>query len=73
MDIDKLIEIISLVLENKKNITADSKLKEDLGICSFDMIMIIADIEKNGEFKVNINEFKKEMTIKELRNIIVKL
>ncbi len=73
MELKRIIEIINEVLEKKdSNIIGNEKLQDDLGICSFDMMMIIALIEKDNNVIVEVDKLKKNMTVAELCNAIVR-
>ena len=71
MDFNVLTNIIKEVLETVDiKIEKDSKLYEELGLCSFDMMVIIGIIEDNYDKSVDLIELSKDMTIKGLINAI---
>lgn len=70
MEYDELLEIIKDVLPIKRDVQPDSKLKEDLGLCSFDMMLIILKLEKYINNEVDTSEFAKADTVNELYKIV---
>lgn len=55
-----------------KDVLPDSKLDEDLGLCSFDVMAIICDIERSKKVSVDISKFKSGMTVSEFFEAISK-
>lgn len=71
MDIKELVGIIKEVLEtNDVEIGYESKLYDEIGLCSFDMMVIIGIIEDEYKKSVDLIELSKDMTIKGLINAI---
>lgn len=71
MDIKELVGIIKEVLEtNDVEIGYESKLYDEIGLCSFDMMVIIGIIEDEYNKSVDLIELSKDMTIKGLINAI---
>lgn len=71
MDIKELVGIIKEVLEtNDVEIGYESKLYDEIGLCSFDMMVIIRIIEDEYKKSVDLIELSKDMTIKGLINAI---
>ena len=71
MDIKELVGIIKEVLEtNDVGIGYESKLYDEIGLCSFDMMVIIGIIEDEYKKSVDLIELSKDMTIKGLVNAI---
>ena len=71
MDIKELVGIIKEVLEtNDVEIGYESKLYDEIGLCSFDMMVIIGIIEYEYKKSVDLIELSKDMTIKGLINAI---
>ena len=71
MDIKELVGIIKEVLEtNDVEIGYESKLYDEIGLCSFDMMVIIGIIEDVYKKSVDLIELSKDMTIKGLINAI---
>ena len=73
MDYQCLCEIINNIIPVSKTITPDSKLASDLGLCSFDMMLLLFNIEERAGVQINISNLKKNMTVKELLNVIEQL
>lgn len=71
MDIKELVGIIKEVLEtNDVEIGYESKLYDEIGLCFFDMMVIIGIIEDEYKKSVDLIELSKDMTIKGLINAI---
>ena len=71
MDMKVLTGIIKEVLEtNDVEIGYESKLYDEIGLCSFDMMVIIGIIEDEYKKSVDLIELSKDMTIKGLINAI---
>lgn len=71
MDIKELVGIIKEVLEtNDVEIRYESKLYDEIGLCSFDMMVIIGIIEDEYNKRVDLIKLSKDMTIKGLINAI---
>ena len=71
MDIKERVGIIKEVLEtNDVEIGYESKLYDEIGLCSFDMMVIIGIIEDEYKKSVDLIELSKDMTIKGLINAI---
>lgn len=71
MDIKELVGIIKEVLEtNDVEIRYESKLYDEIGLCSFDMMVIIGIIEDEYNKSVDLIKLSKDMTIKGLINAI---
>lgn len=70
MDKSIIVDIIKKSMSNK-NIMVDenSRLIEDLGFCSFDMMVLIALLEENN-LKVDVSRISDNITIKDLFDII---
>lgn len=72
MELKRVIEIINEVLEKKgSNIIGNEKLQDDLGICSFDMMVIITLVERDG-FRVDIDKLARNLTVEGLLKAITK-
>lgn len=71
MDIKVLIDIIKEVLETDTiAIKADSRLYDEIGLCSFDMMVIIGIIEDEYNKSVDLDDLSNDMTVKGLINAI---
>ncbi|MCM1060671.1 MAG: hypothetical protein NC452_10285 [Eubacterium sp.] len=72
MGFDKLCSMISNISSKSEEIFPESRLSSDLGLCSFDIMMLIFQIEEICGNKVCIFSIKKDMTVKELYDLISK-
>lgn len=70
MDINELKTIISKQLSIENGIKASDHLATDLGLCSFDMMVMIVEIENACGHEINTALIKKDMTVVELLNVI---
>lgn len=67
------IQTIIQQIKNDTNniyITYDSKLKNDLGLCSFDIMCLVAMIEKNTEKPLDLQKINENMKVSELLYLI---
>ena len=51
-------------------IQPSSRLEDDIGVCSFDMMVIIYELEKQFNVKIDTSKFKKQMTIQDLSDLL---
>ncbi|RGI33912.1 MULTISPECIES: acyl carrier protein [unclassified Coprococcus] len=71
MDMKVLTGILKEVLETDDvEFGLESKLYDEIGLCSFDMMVIIGIIEDEYDKSVDLIELSKDMTIKGLINAI---
>lgn len=66
--LEELIEIASEYTQETLN--EDSKLRSDLGLTSFDLVSLISDIEDKYNIKIDDNDIKDIITVKDLINYI---
>ncbi len=66
MEFEQLCAIISGVLQEERIILPNDRLAEDLCLCSFDMMVIIAQIEEEYGCQLDVSSVKKNMTVQEL-------
>lgn len=64
-ELDVLYSLLADMVENCE-ITEDSKLRDDLGLCSYDMMLLIALLEEKTGKKVNMTVLKNDVTVKGL-------
>lgn len=64
-ELDVLYSLLSDMVENCE-ITEDSKLRDDLGLCSYDMMLLIALLEEKTGKKINLTVLKNDLTVKGL-------
>ena len=70
MNYDQLCEIIKDVIPQSKEVFPDSKIVSDLGICSFDMMLLLFRIEDMMDVQIDTSLLKKDMTVNEILNVI---
>ena len=70
MDLNELKIIISKQLSLENGVKASDHLATDLGLCSFDMMVLIVEIENVCGHEINTTLIKRDMTIAELLNVI---
>ena len=70
MDLNELKIIISKQLSLENGVKASDHLATDLSLCSFDMMVLIVEIENVCGHEINTTLIKKDMTIAELLNVI---
>lgn len=70
MEYNKLCKMINDILPEAKKILPEDCLANDLGLCSFDMMMLIFQLEKECGHQISISDIKKDMTVKELFELV---
>lgn len=70
MEFEQLCAIILSVLQEKRTIFPKDRLVEDLCLCSFDMMVIVDQIEEKYGGQLDITSIKKDMTVQELFSAI---
>ncbi len=70
MEFNELCMIINNILPESKDIIPESCLSSDLGLCSFDIMALIYQIEKICGHEISVSAIKKDMTVKELCKLI---
>lgn len=72
MTFEKIVKIIKTQIENKNiDISMNSKLKDDIGLCSFDMMVIISIIEReNFGLDIDMEKMTDDLTVADLLNAI---
>lgn len=70
MEFKQLCTIISGVLQEERMILPTDRLAEDLCLCSFDMMVIIAQIEEEYGCQLDVASVKKDMTVQELFSVV---
>lgn len=70
MKLEQLCNVISYQIKTDKKIESTDRLSSDIGICSFDMMVIIVEIEKICGHEIDTTLIKNDMTISELLNLI---
>lgn len=70
MGFEQLCTIILGVLQEERIILPNDRLTEDLCLCSFDMMVIIAQIEEEYGCQLDVTSVKKDMTVQELFSVV---
>lgn len=70
MEYNKLCKIINNILSGNKKILPEDCLMKDLGLCSFDMMILIFQLEEECGYQLCISDIKKDMTVKELYELV---
>lgn len=70
MNYMQLCKIIMDTIPVTKEIFPDSRLSSDLGLCSFDMMLLLFQIEKIIGTQVDLSLLKNDMTVSEMLNIL---
>lgn len=72
MEYEKFCSLINDLLPEEQEILPNKHLSSDLGICSFDMMMLIFQIEELSGRKVEISAIKKDMMVKDFFELFCK-
>lgn len=70
MNYKQLCAIITDILPKQKEISSESRLSSDLGLCSFDMMLLIFRVEEASGIQIDASSLKKDITVEELLNIV---
>lgn len=70
MKFEQLSSIISSQMALERKIKRTESLSNDIGMCSFDMMVLIVEIENACGHEINTALIKKDMTVDELLSII---
>ena len=70
MDYTKFLSILQNILPETKVLHANSRLAGDLGLCSFDMMMLLFQVEREYGCEVDVSAVKQDITVKELFELI---
>lgn len=70
MSYEQLCRIINKQSSKFQNITLESKLSDDLGLSSFDLMVIIVEIEEKSDRQIDVSFLYKNMTVEELLSVI---
>lgn len=72
MEYNQFCTMISNILPEPKKILPENCLSSDLGLCSFDMMILIFQIEEACGHQVVVSSIKQDITVKELYELIFK-
>ena len=67
---DKIIDLLLNYVEPDDEITADTKIKSDLGMSSFDLACLANDIRDEMGVSLSAEDFRKYRTVGELAQYI---
>ena len=67
---DKIINLLLNYVEPEEDITADTKIKDDLGMSSFDLVCLANDIRDETGILLSADDFRKYRTVGELAQYI---
>ena len=67
---DKIIELILLYVEPEEEITASSKLKNDCGLTSFDMVCLVEEIATKFGVDLSSDKIKNCVTVGDLAECV---
>ncbi len=71
MDIEELKEILSRILHRKDfELNAKTHLIDDLGMCSFEIMMLIGEIERKTNKSINVRSFSDQLNVESLLSSI---
>ena len=70
MKYEQLCTLIHESLLDDREISPNQLLSSDLGLCSFDMMVIIGRVEEITGHQINLSDIKKDMTVQEFFSII---
>ncbi len=72
MEFEMFSTILMRVMENPNmEVSLSSKLKDDLGLCSFDMMILLGEIHAETGLKIRYEALNKEMTVNDLLDALV--
>lgn len=70
MNFQNLCELISGVVSVDQTVNKDSRLASDLGLCSFDMMLLLFKIEEATGKTIDASNLESDMTVEELLEVI---
>lgn len=72
MDINQLTSIIKNVSPQNKTIELNSLLVDDLGLCSFDMMLIFGQLINQISRNIDLDDFSNAKTVNDIFQVINK-
>lgn len=66
----KVIEIISAQVENTTEVSSVSLLREDLGLSSFSLMVIICDTEDLFNIELNLSDISQVRTVSDYISLV---
>lgn len=70
MDYNVFCKIIAENLSTTRTIQANDRLASDLGLCSFDLMVLLFNLEQTIGHQIDASSMKKDITVKELFDLI---
>lgn len=70
MNYQSLCELITTIIPTLQTIKPNSKLVSDLGLCSFDMMLLLYKLEEAVGIQIDASKLKRDMTVEELLQLI---
>ena len=70
MNFEQFCLIINDLLPKPMEILPEYSLLNDLGLCSFDMMVLIVQIEEISEKNIDVSSMRNNMTVQELFTLI---
>lgn len=70
MTIKKLTEIVIEIADNNSNVSENSRIISDLGLCSFDVMVLLSRIEHEVHHPIDATVMTRDMTVKQLYDLI---
>lgn len=69
MTIEQLCKIVSKHCKNQSFVTRGQRLTDDLSLCSFDIMLIVAEAEKEYGCKCSLSAASSIVTVTDLYNL----
>ncbi len=71
MDVEELKEIVSKIIHrNDFELTEKTHFIEDLGMCSFEIMMLIGEIERKTNKNIDVRSFSNRLNVESLLSSI---
>lgn len=70
MELQQLCDIISSQMKLDKKIERTDCLSSDIGMCSFDMMVLIVELENACGHEINTMMIKNDMTVEEFLAVV---
>lgn len=70
MSFERLCELLAEIAPVPETICLESRLSSDLGLCSFDMMLLLLRIEESIAAEIDTSALKSDMTLHEILTLI---
>lgn len=70
MTYNQLCEIIQEIADTNSIVSRKSRLTSDLGLCSFDMMVLLSRLEDKINHSIDVTTISQDMTIEQLYEMI---